>query len=88
MWGEVWGRGEVLGKVWESVLECGGSRGDVDVGKCVGVRGRCGEVCWDRGRCGGVGKCWERCQKVCWGVGEVRGDVGGVWGCEKVLGEV
>ena len=39
--GEMWGRGEVLGKVWESVLECGGGRGDV--GKCVEVRGRCGQ---------------------------------------------
>ena len=55
--GEVWGmwksvgRGlervdvgclEVLGKVWESVLECGVGRGDVE--KCVGMWGRCGEV--------------------------------------------
>ena len=50
MWVEVWGCLEVLGKVWESVLECGG-----DMGKCVGEmwesvlvcgggRGRCGEV--------------------------------------------
>ena len=41
----------MLGKVWESVLECGGGRGDVGVwesvlgcgggaGKCVGMRGR------------------------------------------------
>ena len=41
-------RGEVLGKVWESVLECGGGRGDVV--KCVGVRWRCGEV---------LGEVWE-----------------------------
>ena len=43
------------------------------MGKCVGMGG-------GRRRCGGVGKCWGRCEKVCWGVAEVRGDVGVVWG--------
>ena len=41
----------MLGKEWESVLECGGGKLRCeDVGKCVGVRGRCGEV---------LGEVWE-----------------------------
>ena len=94
--GERCGDVEVLGKVWESVLECGGGRGHVV--KCVGVRGKCGEVLgevwgsvlgWGRGRrrCWGVGKCWERCEKVCWGVPEVRGDVGDVKMCWERCGK-
>ena len=49
------------------------------VEKYIGVWGRCRKVCWgvkemwesvlmyvkSRGRCEGVGKCWERCEKLC-----------------------
>ena len=59
MWGEVWGCLEVLGKVWESVLECGGGRRDM--GKCVGEMWESVLVCG-----GDMGKSWERCEKVCW----------------------
>ena len=74
MWGELWGGGEVLGKVGESVLECEGGRRDVDVGKCVGVRGRCGEV---------LGEVWGSVLEwgEVWGCREMLGKVR-----EKVLG--
>ena len=81
--------GEVMGKVWESVLGCGGGRGGM--GKCWE---RCEKVCWGggevRGDVGGsvgvVEKCWERCGKGkcgerCVGCLELLGKV---W--ESVLG--
>ena len=69
----------MLGKVWESVLECGGGRGDI--GKCVGEMWESVLVCG-----GDVGKSWERYEKVC-GVG--KGSCGGKCEeCGKVLEEV
>ena len=71
MWGEVCG----LGKVWKSVLGCGGIckgcsevLGEVWKIRCFGVRG-------------GVEEVLGRCVKVCWSVGEVKREV---W--ESVLG--
>ena len=58
VWGrekKVWGCGKMLavGKVWESVLGCGGGMGNVgDVGKCWE---RCEKMCW------GVGEIWGKC---------------------------
>ena len=67
--GRCGGCGEVLGKVREGVLGCGG-----DVRGSVGNVERCWERC-GKGRCGerceGGEKCWVRCWKVCWSGGEV-----------------
>ena len=36
---------------------------------------------------GDMGECWGRCEKVFWGVGDVRGDMGGVGKCWGGVGK-
>ena len=65
------------GKVWKSVLGCGGRERCGGKRRCGEVWGRCEKVCLGvgevRGDVGGCGKCWGGVGKC---VEEVRGDVG------------
>ena len=68
------GRGERNVGKYREVLE--------NVGKCVGMWGRCGkhgEVCLGCGKCVGVGRGEEKCGQR-WGCGKMLGKFLGVWG--------